>query len=214
MTTKKEVRTFHLENLNIEKREAGSPKIIGYAAVFGVETEIGNLFAERIAKGAFRRAIREKQDVRALFNHDSDYVLGRSKAGTLSMTEDDRGLKVEIDPPDTQLARDTLVLIERGDLDGMSFAFTVKKQEVLNREGALPLRTILDVDLYDVSVVTFPAYEQTDVNVRSAEEILAEIKLDNVTPEESAPEVKEPDQNTELDLDYLTKKLDLLELDK
>lgn len=214
MTTKKEVRTFHLENLNIEKREAGSPKIIGYAAVFGVETDISGLFAERIAKGAFRRAIREKQDVRALFNHDSDYVLGRSKAGTLTMSEDDRGLKVEIDPPDTQLARDTLVLIERGDLDGMSFAFTVKKQEVLNREGALPLRTILDVDLYDVSVVTFPAYKQTDVNVRSAEEILAEIKLDNVTPEESAPEVKEPDQNTELDLDYLTKKLDLLELDK
>lgn len=211
---KKEVRTFHIENLNIEKREAGSPKIIGYAAVFGVETDISGLFAERIAKGAFRRAIREKQDVRALFNHDSDYVLGRSKAGTLTMSEDDRGLKVEIDPPDTQLARDTLVLIERGDLDGMSFAFTVKKQEVLNREGALPLRTILDVDLYDVSVVTFPAYKQTDVNVRSAEEILAEIKLDNVTPEESAPEVKEPDQNTELDLDYLTKKLDLLELDK
>jgi HK97 family phage prohead protease len=120
--------------------------------------------------GAFDRALKEKQDVRALFNHDDNQVLGRSKSGTLRMSVDSKGLKYEIDPPDTQLGRDLVTSIRRGDIDGSSFAFIVRGQKwnETTKDGVTTyLREITDCDLMDVSPVTYPAYEQTSVAVRT-----------------------------------------------
>jgi uncharacterized protein len=159
----KEIRTLHMGEIRADEE---SRKIIGYAAVF--DSMSGNLggFREKIDRGAFAKALM-KSDVRALINHDSNYVLGRAKANTLRMTEDERGLKIEIDPPATQAANDLLLSISRGDIDQMSFAFRLGKDSWEERNGET-IRTIHEFDeIYDVSVVTYPAYEETTVALRS-----------------------------------------------
>jgi HK97 family phage prohead protease len=170
MTKQREVRI--LDGLHVEERADGKPPmLVGYAAVFDTETDIGGFFREKVKRGAFAPAL-PKSDVHALFNHDENIVLGRAKAGTLRMMEDDKGLRVEIDPPDTQDVRDLLVKMKRGDIDQMSFAFTMRggKQE-WDESGDIPVRTIEEVgELYDVSVVTRGAYPTTEVAVRSLEE--------------------------------------------
>ncbi|HYM24435.1 MAG TPA: HK97 family phage prohead protease, partial [Vicinamibacterales bacterium] len=141
------------------------PQLQGYAAVFNQETVIGSWFREVIAPGAFADAI-VNDDVRGLFNHNENKVLGRNKSGTLQLSEDETGLKYVIDPPDTQDGRDVVTLVQRGDIDGSSFAFTVPDDgDEWNHDevklGKLPLRIIKKVSLYDVSPVTYPAYPQT-----------------------------------------------------
>ena len=164
MTTKnKEIRSFNF-SFEGEKEER---KMVGHAAVFNQAADIGGWFEELIEPGAFKASIK-KDDVRALFNHDPNFVLGRNKAGTLTMSEDDAGLKVSIEPPDTQFARDLAVSIERGDITQMSFAFQVQEEEWVRGEKKDPdVRKIKKVRLYDVSPVTFPAYEGTDIAIRS-----------------------------------------------
>jgi HK97 family phage prohead protease len=164
------------ENMSIEKRTIKRPldlraakngrTIGGYAAVFNSEADIGGYFREKIAPGAFSDAV--KADVRALIDHDSGRVIGRTTAGTLRMVEDDTGLSVEIDLPDTSDGRDLATLIERGDISGMSFGFMVTKQS-WDETGDTPLRTIEAVDLFEVSVVAFPAYDDTSIAMRSLE---------------------------------------------
>jgi len=163
----REKRTF---GFNIEGKEKEERKMTGHAAVFGEATEICGCFREQIEPGAFKKSIKD-DDVRALFNHNPDYVLGRNTAGTLRMKEDEQGLRVEIDPPDTQIARDLSTSIERGDISQMSFAFQVLEEEWIRGESAkqLDLWKIKKVRLYDVSPVTFPAYEGTDIAMRSHE---------------------------------------------
>lgn len=137
--------------------------------MFDREAVIAGLFRERIAPGAFAEAIRE-DDVRALFNHDPNLILGRTTAGTLLLAEDETGLRYEIDPPETQWARDLMVSVERGDISQSSFGFSVVREEwqAPSSPNELPLRTILEARLYDVSPVTFPAYEETTAEARSA----------------------------------------------
>ena len=162
---KQERRTLQSE-FRVERREDGKKLIRGHAAVFNVETDLG-WFRERIAPGAFSESI-GKDDVRALFNHDENFILGRNTAGTLTMREDERGLYVEIDPPDTQVGRDLVTSIERGDISQMSFGFqTIKDSWETEENAAKDLRTLEKVKLWDVSPVTFPAYQETDVAVRS-----------------------------------------------
>jgi len=167
----RERRTIDIE-VRVEDKEGEAPKIVGHAAVFNQEANIGGMFREMIAPGAFSKSLKEKDDVRGLFNHDANFVLGRTKSGTLSLKEDKQGLLSEIDPPDTQLVRDmVLEPMRRGDIDKMSFGFEVKSQEWRDGEdGALDLRIIREAKLYDVSPVTFPAYDGTDVAVRSHDE--------------------------------------------
>lgn len=157
---------------SIETREDGAlPTIVGYAAVYEAETVIFNMFREKLRRGAFRRAVEARQDVRALFNHNPDFLLGRVGAGTLRLYDDDHGLRVEIDPPDTPTGREVVELIRRGDIYGMSFGFipTRVSWEQADESG-LGLRVVEDVDLVDVSPVTYPAYEQTEVGIRSSAE--------------------------------------------
>ncbi len=162
-----ERRVFSMDQLMVERRVETAPRIVGHASVFGQEADIGGWFREKVAAGAFRRALAE-DDVRALFNHDPNIVLGRNRAGTLKLTEDEVGLAYDISPPDTLAARDLLTSIERGDVSQSSFGFRVLREEWDDRSDP-PLRTILEVELFDVSPVTFPAYPTTDVAVRSLE---------------------------------------------
>lgn len=144
------------------------PTIRGYAAIFNAIADLG-YFREKIMPGAFKRALKEKQDVRALVDHDPAMIIGRSKAGTLKLREDDKGLHVEIIPPETTVGRDVVESLKRGDLDQMSFGFIPVKWRWIEptERGQMPTREIEDVDLFDVSIVAYPAYEQTSVSVRS-----------------------------------------------
>lgn len=166
-TELREIRAFPLTELRVAKGEGDEgPKIRGYAAVFNQLSEDLGGFREKIAPGAFKKSMRG--DVRALWNHDSSQVLGRTKSKTLRLEEDDKGLAIEIDPPDTQTARDLMHLIERGDVDQMSFGFRMIKDK-WETEGGKDLRTLIEVQLLDVSPVTFPAYPKTEVAVRGLE---------------------------------------------
>jgi HK97 family phage prohead protease len=171
MASNIERRTINTE-VRLDERDDSPPKLVGHAAVFNQEANIGGMFREMIAPGAFAKSLKENDDVRGLFNHDANFVLGRTKAGTLELKEDKVGLLSEINPPDTQLVRDmVLEPMRRGDIDKMSFGFEVKAQEWRDGEdGELDLRIIREAKLYDVSPVTFPAYEGTDIAVRSHNE--------------------------------------------
>lgn len=162
-------------NAQLEVREAADKpaRLVGYAAVFNRDAVIGGFFRERIAPGAFATAIKE-DDVRALFNHDPNIVLGRNTAGTLTLAEDETGLQYDVEPPDTQLARDLMVSIGRGDVSQSSFGFQVVREEWSNPESRteLPTRTILEARLFDVSPVTYPAYEETTAEARAKAEDL------------------------------------------
>lgn len=153
----------------VERRADGDGKVTvtGYAAVFGEWAQIWDWFEETIARGAFTNSLRTA-DVRAYFDHDRGRVLGRSSAGTLRLEEDARGLRVEIDLPDTTDGRDVATLIERGDVTGLSFGFSVLRQEW--DETVTPARrTILEVELREVSIVSEPAYDGTSIALRSFE---------------------------------------------
>jgi len=156
-----ERRSFSVTGFRVETR-GGKPVIEGHAAVFGQRAEIAG-FTEEVAAGAFRDSI-GADDIRALFNHDSNFVLGRNRSGTLELREDGRGLFTRIHPPDAQWARDMLVSIERGDITQMSFGFRTI-EDAWSQPNGMPHRTLKRVQLFDVSPVTFPAYPQTDVTV-------------------------------------------------
>ncbi len=161
---------MQMERRSFELRAARDEKTLsGHAAVFNQRTDLG-WFKEEIAPGAFADSI-ANDDIRALWNHNSNFVLGRNKAGTLELSEDATGLAVKIYPPDTQAGRDALVSIERGDVSQMSFGFEVVDQQWTVLEDKTELRTILRAKVYEVSPVTFPAYTGTDISARSTREI-------------------------------------------
>lgn len=141
-------------------------KIVGYAAKFMNRSQDLGGFIEQIDPQAFTRTLSEGADVRALIDHNPSLILGRTVSGTLRLETDSTGLLVEITPPDTTYARDLMVSLERGDVTQMSFAF-VTKQDTWAKEGTTNIRTLLDVDLHDVSAVTYPAYLDTEVGLRS-----------------------------------------------
>ena len=189
-----ERRYIPVSDLKVERRSGDNekPKISGYAAVFGKWSEDLGGFREKIAKGAFTKALKAS-DPRALFNHDSNYVLGRKSAGTLDLKEDNKGLFMEIDPPDTQFARDLMVSIERGDITQQSFGFYLspdgEKWAEDKKTGAVT-RTITEVEeLLDVSPVTFPAYPDTTVALRSLDKFKETDELPAEIPDEEIEDI-------------------------
>jgi Escherichia/Staphylococcus phage prohead protease len=147
------------------RQDLGEPlKIRGYASVFKQLSEVIFGFRERVLPGAFKNSL--GNDVRALVNHDPSHIIGRTKNGTLMLREDDHGLYFEISPPNTTLGHDTVESIKRGDLDQGSIGFRMVKDDWKHEERQL-IREIHEVELFDVSVVAFPAYTQTSVAVRS-----------------------------------------------
>lgn len=168
--TKREVRTFDITKLKTrDATENEPPKITGYAAVFNSKTSIGDFFEESIEPGAFSKTLSENGDIRALFNHNWDSVLGRTKSGTLYLEEDERGLKFEIELPNTTLGRDLAESMQRGDINQCSFGFFAT-EETWDYSVEPAQRTIHEVELYEISVVSIPAYEDTEAAlVRSKE---------------------------------------------
>jgi HK97 family phage prohead protease len=150
----------------------------GYAAVFNTPSE-PLPFIERIAPGAFKRSIEARNDIKLLWNHDTGTVLGSSRAGTLSLTEDERGLKVRADLPNTSAGRDAAELLRRGDVDSMSFGFSVPTGgDEWNSDGSE--RTLRSVRLHEVSIVAFPAYTSTagTTSVRGIDKIAERAEVD------------------------------------
>lgn len=158
-----ERRTYVVQDVEARQAEDGVMRLSGYAAVFN-DASVPLPFKERIAPGAFRKTLSEMPDVRLLINHEG-LPLARTKNGTLTLTEDDRGLRFDAQLADTQEARDIYTLVQRGDVDQMSFAFRVIRQ---NWSKDKTERTLTEVSLADgdVSVVTYPAYPTTTVEAR------------------------------------------------
>lgn len=156
---------------SIERRADGDPiGFKGHAALFNKSTWIGPKrwgFREQVAPGAFAKTIKEA-DVRFLINHDPNLLLARNKADTLRLAEDKVGLAVDADMAPVSYAQDLAVLLEREDINQMSFAFEVVKDQWELDDDENELRTILEAKLWDVSVVTYPAYEDTDAGLRGA----------------------------------------------
>ncbi|MGD9879016.1 MAG: HK97 family phage prohead protease [Hyphomicrobiaceae bacterium] len=186
-----ERRAFTADVLKIEARAEGKRTLVGHAAVFNQLSEDLGGFREQITPGAFIEAI-EKDDVRALFNHDPNFVLGRNRSKTLELTEDARGLAIEIDLPDTPTIRDLVVApIERGDVSQMSFAFSVRPggQDWAKDDEGRVIRTLKKLRLFDVSPVTYPAYPQTDVAARALEEWRKSAGRSGVLPSDVVAEI-------------------------
>ncbi|EBC7954418.1 HK97 family phage prohead protease [Salmonella enterica] len=166
----REVRSFFGE-VRTEGPDGEPTKIIGYGAVFNSRSEPMWGFREIIAPGAFDDVLED--DVRGLFNHDPNYVLGRTTANTLTLSVDAHGLRYEITAPDTQTIKDLVVApIARGDINQSSFAFRVAPngERWYEDDEGLIIREITKISrLYDVSPVTYPAYRAADSAVRSLE---------------------------------------------
>jgi len=164
----------------VELREDGDGrKITGYGAVFYNADDEGTQFQlwedayERILPGAFDRAIAE-DDVRSLFNHDVNIVLGRNTSGTLALSVDEVGLRYEITAPDTQLVRDQVVApIERGDVSGSSFMFVPIRANWTDEDSedgrSVEIREVREVELWEVGPVVFPAYDASTSSLRQTD---------------------------------------------
>ncbi|MFE3839406.1 HK97 family phage prohead protease [Pseudogemmobacter sonorensis] len=176
MSSDAEIRSVVLP---VERRadDDGKVTVAGYAAVFGDVADIGGYFDEVIAFGAFTETLKSA-DVLAYFDHDRGRILGRVSSGTLRVTEDAKGLAVEIDLPDTSDGRDLKALIERGDVKGMSFGFRVTREQ-WDETGDKPKRTILAVELREVSIVSEPAYDGTTIALRSLDDARKERRRAN-----------------------------------
>jgi len=162
---KTERRTFTVRNIEARQADDGTMRMAGYAAVFN-EASLPLPFIEKIAPGAFTKTLQETPDVRLLANHEG-LPMARTKNGTMRLYEDETGLYFEAELANTQEARDLYTLVERGDVDQMSFAFRVIRQ---NWSKDRTERTLTEVSLADgdVSIVTYPAYPATSVEAREA----------------------------------------------
>ena len=162
---KREVRPIATQ---FTARDDGNPTIEGYFAVFNSIYEIAPGMTESVAPGAFSRTL--SGDIRALTNHDTTLVLGRTKAHTLELREDEHGLwgKVSINPKDAD-AMNLYERVKRGDVDQCSFGFEIVSEESDFRDDGSMHWTITDVNLFEVSACTFPAYQETNIAARSQE---------------------------------------------
>ena len=171
---KTERRTFTVKNIETREAEDGTMRMAGYAAVFN-EPSLPLPFIEKIAPGAFTKTLQETPDVRLLVNHEG-LPMARTKNGTMRLSEDETGLYFEAELANTQESRDLYTLVERGDVDQMSFAFRVIRQKY-NEDRSERLLTEVSLADGDVSIVTYPAYPATSVEAREAlKRAMAEIK--------------------------------------
>lgn len=168
----KEYRSF-TQPLTLEQRDDGTATLVGYAAVYNstsVDMGFIETFTESIAPQAFKRSLQENPDVRALLDHQTGMIIARTKNGTLSLEEDAIGLKVRITPVPTEDGKKAVEWVRTGLVDGMSFGFETVSDSWGIRDKK-PHRTLQDVNLFEVSLVAFPAYPATSIGVRSAQSV-------------------------------------------
>ena len=186
-----ETRNFKLEDVEVREHEDGH-LVVGYGAVFNSESNNLGGFTEFISRDAFEG--REEDDVRFLLNHDPNFIMGRTTSGTLKLRVDEKGLRYEVAIPDTTAGRDLLISLKRGDITQSSFAFTVEKDSWSQSETGAAVRTIEKVSrLFDVSAVTYPAYPNASVGLRSMETWKNNLK-------ESLANEKKENEKQEIDL--------------
>lgn len=169
-------------NIDFEMRsEIKGNTLFGYASVFNQDTLIGGTYYERIAPGAFDNVLADPaSDIRALYNHDPAMLLGRQSAGTLRLWTDSTGLGFEVDLPDTTVGRDVRTLAERGDLTGASFHFVPDKTDYALAPDGKQIRTRVTMKrVAEVSVVSFPYYEGTKVQLRAEDQADEDFVLKN-----------------------------------
>ena len=170
---KHETRNFEAD---FELREEGDGMtFVGYAAKFNSPSEDLGGFVETIEPGAFRKSLRSRNDVKLLVNHDTGRVLASSRSGTMKLYEDEIGLRVEASLPNTTDGRDMAELLRRGDLNKMSFGFSVQKDSWNNE---MTQRTLKSVRLFETSIVAFPAYAATEAMVRSLDKAATRANVD------------------------------------
>ena len=171
-----EKRLFNIEN-RFETKEDGQEVVVGYGSIFNSRSENLGGFYEYISPTAISEETIAKSDVRALINHDQNLILARSTTGTLNLTVDEKGLKYEFDIPETSYGKDLAINMKNGNLNQSSFAFTVGSDVWSTDDEGNDIRTITSIDrLYDVAVVTYPAYSQADSDLVVAQRGLAMYK--------------------------------------
>jgi uncharacterized protein len=227
-----ETREYQVADMEV-RSEGDGMTFVGYGAVFDSPSQ-PLPFVERIAPGAFTRTLASRNNVKLFHNHNTDHVLGTTRAGTLRLTEDNRGLKVEADLPPTTMGNDLSILLKRGDIDSMSFGFHVPPGgDEWSSNGNE--RTLKAIALHEVSIVSgFPAYEGTSASVRmlalahrtglgedalsdafSALQSGADLTDDQFTVlaetvERLRPAALEPEADPAVPVDVLLQKLDLI----
>ena len=162
--------SFKIEEIRAtiaEKEGEKTYNLSGYAALFEKLSVKLGWFREKIAKGAFEETLKSDIDVKALWNHNRDIVLGATKSGTLKLSEDKKGLKFSLELPDTQAGRDAYISVNRGDVDGMSFGFNTLDHSWNEVDSENIIRTLNQVELHEISITPFPAYKDTSVQSRS-----------------------------------------------
>lgn len=181
---------FGMEEVRVNRSgggDSGEPEkttIEGYAAVFGRNSsELGGWFVENIQKGAFEETLKNSNVV-ALWNHNTDLVLGSERSRALRLEEDDKGLRFELELPDTQAGRDAATLVNRGDVDGMSFGFRVLGQIWDESDPDMIVRTLTKIELHEISPTAFPAYPDTTVDTRSARDEFEAYKKSQIDDED------------------------------
>ena len=184
-------KRFHKENTQKRKFETRieadkeARTITGYAAIYNSDSEDLGGFIERMAPGSFDGRLQD--DVRVLFNHDNNLVLGRTISGTATLEVDEKGLKYTCQLPDTSYAKDLIELMERGDVTQSSFAFTIEDESWEERADGMLIRTVKKVgQLYDVSPVTYPAYTEATSGLRTSAPV--EVEQREVEVEEQKEE--------------------------
>jgi uncharacterized protein len=179
---------FAASKMEIRKAENGLQTLAGYAVKWDQESlPIFDSFFEKVQRGAFTNSIKDN-NIHALWNHNSDMVLGCTRAKTMTLFEDDVGLGFTIDLPDTTSGRDAGITVSRGDVEGMSFGFNVRKAEWDETNPDHVVRTLMDVDLQEISPTAWPAYIQTEVEARSARDDFADYK--NIKDKRSEEQIK------------------------
>lgn len=201
---------WQIADMELREESGGPPHIVGHAAVFDQWSEDLGGYRERLDRGTFTKTLSDGADIRALWNHDPLWVLGRTTSGTLTLAEDKKGLHYDIAAPETNMVHD-LVLgpIRRKDVTQSSFAFRAIQQEWKEPKDLHGLyeRTIHEAALFDVSPVTFPAYPQTDTQARS---ILLEAGFEFDALSAALARMQRGITPTHADLDLLTSSVELL----
>ena len=193
---KQTIERRHTRGLEV-RRVDGKTTLEGFAVRYGSLSEDLGGFKEVIAQGAFSAHLRTDPNVVALAEHSPARILGRTRAGTLQLNDDDEGVRFTIDPPSTELGRDVTESVRRGDLSGMSFGFRALNDSWATVDGK-NVRTVTEGELYDISVVTFPSYESTNVSVavRSLDRWKKENRMSDVIVDNETTEVDVPAQGT------------------
>jgi HK97 family phage prohead protease len=162
-----EIRLTDLQDLELRIGGDNGNTLTGYAVVYNsLSADLGG-FKERVMPGSFKGVLAGNQDIRALVDHDSTKLLGRTSNGTLKLAEDAKGLKVEVSMPDTTYANDLKTLVNRKDIRGMSFGFRIPDGgQRFTKENGETIRELTNIDLKEVTVTSIPAYNATSVQIR------------------------------------------------